>query len=49
MVLTQAFIDIFVAIVCFTREADRCTFIGLKLAPVNLVALCISKLLFTLP
>jgi heme exporter protein B len=48
IVLTQAFIAIFVAIMSFVREADRGTLIGLKLAPVTPVTLYVSKLIFTL-
>lgn len=48
IVLTQAFIAIFVAIMSFVREADRGTLTGLKLAPVTPVTLYVSKLIFTL-
>ena len=48
IVLTRAFIAIFVAIMSFVREADRGALTGLKLAPVTPVALYVSKLIFTL-
>lgn len=48
IVLTQAFIAIFVAIMSFVREADRGTLTGLKLASVTPITLYVSKLIFTL-
>mgnify|MGYP000083980182 CR=1 FL=1 len=48
IVLTQAFIAVFVAIMSFVREADRGTLIGLKLASVTPITLYVSKLVFTL-